>query len=86
MKNVSAWWTPPPPPNQTKVWEEVRRCSDQYAPAPGGALTGDEPSVGMLVDDLADETEGEVCKEEVVERLRHLYALRLISFEACLDA
>lgn len=41
MKNVSAWWTPPPPPNQTKVWEEVRRCSDQYAPAPGGALTGD---------------------------------------------
>ena len=56
--------------------ELLERC------AKSGALTGDEPSVGMLVAELAAETEGEVGTEDVVGRLRHLYSLRLISFEA----
>lgn len=49
--------------------------------ASGGKLNGDEPSVADLCAALADETDGEVSEEDVVERLRHLYALRLISFE-----
>lgn len=41
---------------------------------------GGEASVGALAQELAEETDGEVLEEDVIERLRHLYALRLISF------
>ena len=41
---------------------------------------GGDASVVALAQELAEETDGEVAEEEVVERLRHLYTLRLISF------
>ena len=44
------------------------------AGAEGGSLT-----VRQLSADLADESEGEVTEVDVVDRLRHLHQLRLIS-------
>ena len=37
-------------------------------------------ATGELAQALAEETEGMVSEEAVIERYRHLYALRLISF------
>ena len=41
---------------------------------------GGEATVNELGAELVDATDGEVAASDVVERLRHLYRLRLISF------
>ena len=44
-------------------------------------VPGASASAARLATDLAAESEGSVTEEDVIERLRHLYELRLISMD-----
>ena len=66
-------------PSSQTVQTTVRVFTDDLELALLERCSG-EATVAQLVKEFAEEAEDEVRLQDVVDRLRHLYSLRLISF------